>query len=144
MRPAELLKKVRSWTKEYLESLMDIGPSVSASILEWITDTDHQKLLQDLDAAGVRFTRPSASASVVAQEGGALTGRTFVLTGALASFTRDEAADAIRTRGGSVVGSVSKKTDYVVAGDDPGSKLDKAETLGVTVLDEAGFKKLLG
>ncbi len=141
-RPVELLGKMRNWTGEYLESLMDIGPAVSASILEWVADKDHQKLLQDLDAAGIRFLRTATSATATTGEG-PLTGKTFVLTGSLTGFTRDEAADAIRTRGGSVVGSVSKKTNYVVAGDDPGSKLDKAESLGVTVLDEAAFKKLL-
>jgi len=76
--------------------------------------------------------------------GGGLIGKIFVLTGGLAGFTREQAAEAITARGGKVTSSVSKKTDYVVAGADPGSKLAKAQELGVTVLDEAGFVALLG
>lgn len=139
--PRELLTRMQKWTKEQLEELPDIGPAVAASILAWISDTDHRKLLEGLDAAGVRFSKPT---SVVAAKGaGTLTGKTFVLTGTLTGFTRDEAADAIRSRGGDVTSSVSKKTSYVVAGDDPGSKLNKAEKLGVTVLNEEAFKDLL-
>ena len=73
-----------------------------------------------------------------------LEGKTFVLTGELPSFTRDEAKDMIRKRGGSVSSSVSRKTNYVVAGENPGSKYDKARELGVTVVDESGFKALIG
>ena len=75
---------------------------------------------------------------------GPLTGKTFVLTGTLPSLSREDATAAIQARGGKVTGSVSKKTSYVVAGADPGSKLAKAETLGIPILDEAGFRALLG
>jgi len=80
----------------------------------------------------------------VAPEARALAGKTFVLTGGLAGMSRDEAKDTIIRLGGRVTGSVSKKTDYVVAGKDPGSKLDDAKRLGVPTLDEAAFRKLLG
>ena len=79
-----------------------------------------------------------------ARRPGPLSGKTFVLTGTLPTMSREEATEAIQSRGGKVTGSVSKKTDYVVAGADPGSKLAKAETLGVSVLDEAAFRKLVG
>jgi DNA ligase (NAD+) len=75
---------------------------------------------------------------------GPLSGKTFVLTGTLPDMSREDATEAIQSRGGKVTGSVSKKTNYVVAGADPGSKLAKAETLGVSILDEAGLKQLLG
>ena len=77
------------------------------------------------------------------QASAAIAGRTFVLTGALASMSRDEAKDLIEGRGGKVAGSVSKKTDYVVAGSEAGSKLEKAQQLGLMILDEAQFKELL-
>jgi DNA ligase (NAD+) len=140
-RPAEVLKYMQGWTDDALQALQDIGPSVSASILSWIKDSDHKKLLHDLDAAGVRFpASPKANSNA---KSSSLAGKTFVLTGSLEGFTREEAVEAIRSRGGTVTGSVSKKTDYVVAGDDPGSKREKAEQLGVPVLDEAEFRKLL-
>jgi DNA ligase (NAD+) len=75
---------------------------------------------------------------------GPLSGKTFVLTGTLPTMSREEATEAIQSRGGKVTGSVSKKTNYVVAGADPGSKLAKAETLGVLILDEASLKQVLG
>jgi DNA ligase (NAD+) len=81
--------------------------------------------------------RPSAAP-------GPLSGKTFVLTGTLSQMSREDAAEAVQSRGGKVTGSVSRKTDYVVAGADPGSKLTKAESLGVTVIDEAAFRNLLG
>jgi len=79
----------------------------------------------------------------IRKEGGALTGKQFVLTGTLAEFTRDEAKEKIESRGGRVTSTVSKKTDYVVAGKDAGSKLAKAEKLAITVLDETAFQKLI-
>jgi DNA ligase (NAD+) len=92
-----------------------------------------------LEAAGVRTKMEKSSAPV----DDSFAGKLFVLTGTLAEYNRDEARAAIENRGGRVTSSVSKKTDYVVAGTEAGSKLDKATELGVTVIDEAAFKKLL-
>jgi DNA ligase (NAD+) len=92
-----------------------------------------------LQKAGVQTTAPRRAA----RAGGTLSGKTLVLTGTLANLTRDQATDLIAAAGGKVTGSVSKKTDYVVAGDEAGSKLAKAAQLGITVLDEAGLRRLL-
>ena len=93
-----------------------------------------------LAAAGLKMDAPIVSGEAP----GPLAGKTFVLTGTLPALSREAATDAIESRGGKVTGSVSKKTDYVVAGVDPGSKLVKAQTLGVQILDEAAFRALLG
>jgi DNA ligase (NAD+) len=93
-----------------------------------------------LRQAGVRFEEADKSQKQVDDR---FEGKTFVLTGSLENYTRDEASEAIRLRGGKVSGSVSKNTDYVVAGTDPGSKLDKARELNVTVLNEDEFRKML-
>ena len=101
----------------------------------------NRDLVDRLRAAGVNFEGPApAAASTEAQT---LAGLTFVLTGSLEAYTRDEAAAEIEARGGKVTSSVSKKTSYVVAGESPGSKLTKAEELGVTVLGDATFQELL-
>ena len=96
-------------------------------------------MIARLKRAGVDMTAPKR-----ARVEGKLAGKRFVLTGTLPGLSRDEATELIVAAGGKVTGSVSKKTDYVVAGDDPGSKLTKAEQLGVSVLDESGLRKLLG
>jgi DNA ligase (NAD+) len=94
-----------------------------------------------LQRAGVNMRGEPRSARTLGE--GKLAGKTFVLTGTLPNMAREEASELIRAAGGSVVTSVSKKTDYVVAGDAPGSKLAKAEKLGVKILDEPGLRKLL-
>jgi DNA ligase (NAD+) len=96
-------------------------------------------MIERLQSAGVNATAPKRPRAA----GGKLAGKTFVLTGTLAGLTRDEATELIVTAGGKVAGSVSKKTNYVVAGDEAGSKLAKAQQLGVEVVDEAGLRKLL-
>jgi DNA ligase (NAD+) len=118
----------------------EIGPVLAASVCEWFSDEANRRLLERLAAAGVRTTGP---VSVRAEVTGPLTGKTFVLTGTLAGMTREEAAAAIEAAGGRVSGSVSKKTTYVVSGADPGSKAEKARTLGVPVLDERAFLALI-
>ena len=123
---------------ETLEEIRDIGPVVGKSICDFFQASENQKLIERLQSAGVDFAQADKAAS------DEFAGLTFVLTGTMESLSRDEAGEQIRTRGGSVSSSVSKNTSYVVAGEKAGSKLTKAEELGVKVLDEAAFLKLLG
>ncbi len=125
-------------TEEELVQAEGIGPIVAKTIREFFAIDKNRGLVEALRAAGLQFT---AEKKVV---GTALAGQTFVLTGTLPTLTRDEAKARIEAEGGKVSGSVSKKTTHVVAGEDAGSKLDKARELGVNVLDEAGLLQLLG
>jgi DNA ligase (NAD+) len=124
---------------EELDDVPEIGLTVAQSVRDWFDDEGNQDLCSRLEAAGVR-TKIEKKAQAGSDK---FAGKQFVLTGTLESFSRDEARAAIETRGGRVTSSVSKKTDYVVAGSEAGSKLDKATSLGVTVVDEATFKKML-
>jgi len=122
-----------------MQNARDIGPVVAAAVREYFDEPHNLALVGRLRAAGLRLE--SAGDGALADQ--TLAGATFVLTGTLAGMTRDEAAAAIAARGGRVSGSVSRKTSYVVAGAEPGSKLDKARELGVTVLDEEAFSRLI-
>jgi DNA ligase (NAD+) len=126
-------------TVEELDDIPEIGLTVAESVRDWFEDQGNIELCKRLKAAGVR-TRLEKSSEPTNET---LAGKLFVLTGALAGFTRDEARAAIESRGGRVTSSVSKKTDYLVAGEEAGSKLDKATELGVKVIDEAAFNKML-
>lgn len=124
---------------ETLEAIEGIGPIVARNIVDWLTTNSNQKLLQRLREYGVwPVTGPSAEAPSQT-----LSGLRFVITGSLPSWSRDEAKKAIEASGGKVTGSVSAKTDYLIAGESPGSKLKKATDLGVPVLDENGLKALI-
>jgi DNA ligase (NAD+) len=125
-------------TEEELTRVNDIGPKVAATVLEFFSNQRNLDLVERLRGYGLTFT---AERKV---RGTALSGLTFVLTGTLPTLTRDEAKERIEAAGGKVSGSVSKKTDYVVAGEEAGSKLEKAQSLGVAVVDEAGLLALLG
>jgi len=125
-------------TEEELTRVNDIGPKVAATVREFFSNERNLALVERLRGYGLTFI---AERKV---RGTTLSGLTFVLTGTLPTLTRDEAKDRIEAAGGKVSGSVSKKTDYVVAGEEAGSKLDKAQSLGVAVLDEAGLLALLG
>ncbi len=116
----------------------DIGPVVAKSILDFLSDPLNRKLIEQLRAAGVRWDEHAVERRALH-----LAGMTFVLTGTLPTLRRDDAQAMIEAAGGKVAGSVSKKTNFVVAGDDAGSKLAKAEALGVPVIDEAALMKLL-
>lgn len=124
-----------------LEEIPDIGPIVAGSIVEFMNRESSRNLISTLKNRGVRVKDTADSDASEATPD--FKGMTFVLTGALDSFTRDEAAEEIRKRGGKVSSSVSRKTTYVVAGNDPGSKLEKALSLQVAVLDEEQFKDKL-
>ncbi len=125
-------------TPEQIAEAQGIGPKMSRTIHEQLEDPQMRSLIEDLRGQGLQF----AEAGPPPGEG-PLAGKTFVLTGTLPTLTREEATASIIAKGGKVTGSVSKKTDYVVAGESPGSKLAKAEQLGVAVLDEGGLRELV-
>jgi DNA ligase (NAD+) len=125
-------------TPEELEQVNEVGPKVAQAIVEFFAEKKNRELVRQLQDAGVVMT---AEKRVT---GTKLAGLTFVLTGTLPTMTREAAKELIEGAGGKVSGSVSKKTNYVVAGEEAGSKLDKARELGVAVLDEDGLKELLG
>lgn len=126
---------------EELDDVPEIGLTVAQSVRDWFDDPGNVDLCRRLEEAGVRV-KTERKADAIADE--RFAGKQFVLTGTLSSFTRDEAKQKIESRGGRVMSSVSKKTDYVVAGTEAGSKLDKATELGVTVIDEETFRQMLG
>jgi DNA ligase (NAD+) len=132
------LDAIMNATAEQLEEVNEVGPRIAESIVEFFADEHNRKLVSDLRKAGLTFTGQKK------EKGTKLAGKTFVLTGTLERHTRDEAKKMIEDAGGRVSGSVSKKTDYVVAGSDAGSKLDKARELGVTVIGEGELEGLVG
>ena len=125
---------------EQLQEAPDVGPIVAESIAGFMRERHNREVVGELRAAGVRWKEGAPARPATA---GPFVGKIVVLTGTLGAMTRDEAKERIESLGGRISGSVSKKTDYVVAGDEAGSKLDKARELGVTVLDEARFLKML-
>ena len=137
---SRFLQAVSRDAPERFAEVEGVGPTVAASLARYFTDETTAGVLDDLADAGVEPEPPVIAAADVA---GPLDGKTFVVTGTLEGFSRTEAEEAIRAAGGKVAGSVSKKTDFVVAGESAGSKLAKAAELGVEVLDEAGFRRLL-
>jgi DNA ligase (NAD+) len=132
------ITKLRSAGEETIQRVPDVGPVVAKQVAAYFRDAQNAELVDRLLASGITWPEPVAVAA-----GGALRDKSFVLTGTLESQSRDEATDAIVQRGGKVSGSVSKKTNYVVAGAEAGSKLKKAEQLGITILNEAEFLELL-
>ena len=132
------LDAIMNATAEELEEVNEVGPRIAESIVEFFADEHNRKLVADLRKAGLTFTGEKR------EKGTKLAGKTFVLTGTLTRHTRDEVKKMIEDAGGRVSGSVSKKTDYVVAGAEAGSKLDKARELGVSVIDENEMEALVG
>ncbi|MDT5234465.1 MAG: ligase, partial [Mycobacterium sp.] len=132
------LDAIMEASEEQLAAVEGVGPTIAAAVIEWFTVDWHRAIVDKWRAAGVRMaderdTRVERT----------LEGMSIVVTGSLAGFSRDDAKEAIVARGGKAASSVSKKTAYVVAGDAPGSKYDKAVELGVPILDEDGFRRLL-
>ncbi len=124
-----------------IEEVEGVGPILANQVAESLAEERTWELIEKLRARGLSFKQEGAAPPA---KGGPLDGKTLVLTGTLPSLTREEATAMIKRAGGKVTGSVSKKTDYVVAGDDPGSKMQKAVELETEILDEAGLKKLVG
>ncbi len=133
------LEELEEAKPEDLEKVTEVGPKVSESIVEFFSEPANRKLIKKLHAAGVR---PTAEKREIKSQ--KFAGKSFVFTGALERCSREEAGELVQQHGGKLSGSVSKKTDYVVVGADPGSKYDKAKELGVTVLTESEFEKLVG
>jgi DNA ligase (NAD+) len=143
-RTAELLAQefgsldaIMDASAEELERVEEIGPRISRSIMDFFERPANRELIEHLKGAGVKMTAEKK------QRTSQLAGLTLVLTGTLPNLSREEAKARIESAGGKVSGSVSKKTSYVIAGEEAGSKLDKARELKVPVLDEAGLLKLL-
>jgi DNA ligase (NAD+) len=137
-RVAAFLRGVEA---ERFEEVPGIGATVAASLRAWLTADPTAGVIDDLVAAGVEPERPAHRPPAAAE--GPLAGKTVVVTGSLEGFDRASAEEAIRAAGGKTAGSVSRKTDYLVAGENAGSKLQKAQELGVPVLDEDRFRRLL-
>jgi NAD-dependent DNA ligase (contains BRCT domain type II) len=126
-------------TVEELEAIDGIGPHIAESIVEWFRTPRNRKVLEKLRRAGV-WPRSTAQPAPQSQP---LAGLTFVITGTLPTMTREEAKAYIQAHGGRVASSVSRKTDYLVVGANPGSKLQKAQALGVKTIDEAALRRMV-
>jgi DNA ligase (NAD+) len=147
-RAAELLARrfgsldaIASAPKEDIEKIYELGPAVAESVAHFFADKENRKILEKIQRVGVSFAQPKEEGMPAPRT---LEGKTFVLTGTLASMTREEAKREIERRGGHVTAAVTKKTGCVVAGAEPGSKLEKAKALGVEIADEKDFLKMLG
>ncbi|AEW96681.1 MULTISPECIES: NAD-dependent DNA ligase LigA [Streptomycetaceae] len=132
------LDRIAAADEAELAAVEGVGPTIAASVKQWFAEEWHREIIEKWRAAGVRFTEEGSDSGPRP-----LQGLTVVVTGTLQAYTRDGAKEALTTAGAKVTGSVSKKTDFVVVGDNPGSKYDKAVQLKVPVLDEAGFDVLL-
>ncbi|CAB4758043.1 unannotated protein [freshwater metagenome] len=132
------MKAISQASAEELANIDGLGETIAQSITDWFAVDWHRAIITKWEKAGVVMVAQAA-----AQLPQTLTGLTFVVTGGLDSFTRDSIAETIVAHGGKAATSVSKKTDYVLVGSDPGSKLAKAQELGVPVIDEVRFKQIL-
>jgi DNA ligase (NAD+) len=141
-RKFDSIDKLTAASEEQLAQTAEIGPERAASIRKYLQSEIGRKTVQELCELGVKLTEDTRRAP--AADGADLSGKTFVVTGTLKHYGRDEIEGLIKSLGGKATGSVSKKTDYVVAGENAGSKLDKARELGVKVLTEREFEKLVG
>jgi len=126
-------------SEEDITAVYEIGESISKSVIKFLSDSHNKKIIDELKKAGLKFSFADVKTPIVTDN--FFKGKTFVLTGTLSSFTREEAGEKIILFGGNVTSSVSKKTDYVLAGEKAGSKLDKASKLGIKIIDEKEFQK---
>src|SRR6202011_4647199 len=132
------LDELAAAREEQLFEVGEVGPKVATAITEFFSESANRQIIKKLERASVRPT-----AEKRAQKSQKFAGKSFVFTGGLANRSREEAGELVQQHGGKISGSVSKKTDYVVVGTDPGSKYDKAKDLGVPVLTESEFEKLV-
>ena len=132
------MEKLQAATTEELTAIPEIGPKMADSIAAYFRDPDNNRLIEKLEKAGLKMVQEDHRAEAMIFQG-----RQFVLTGGLSQYSRKEARELIERLGGRVSSSVSKKTDFVVAGEDPGSKYDKAQTLGVSIIDEHEFAGMI-
>jgi DNA ligase (NAD+) len=142
-RVAIELRRIATVEPYAFEEVPGVGATVAASLGRFFADAATAGILDDLVAAGVEAERPAPRPAIGDAPAGVLAGKTLVVTGTLPALSRTDAEEAIRAAGGKAAGSVSRKTDYLVAGENAGSKLQKAQELGVPVLDEAAFRALL-
>jgi DNA ligase (NAD+) len=133
------MEELAAASEEKLLEVPEVGPKVAEAIAEFFSEAANRQLIKKLSKAGVH---PTAEKREVKSD--KFAGKSFVFTGGLTNRSREEAGEIVQQHGGKVSGSVSKKTDYVVVGTDPGSKYEKAKELGVKILSEAEFEKLLG
>lgn len=138
MTISELLEIIKTFSLDDLKNIDGIGEKIGETLYEWFQDEKNQQYLEKLARADIILTTHSLKST------GSLTGKSFVLTGTLVDLTRDQAKDLIKQKGGKIHSSITKDTDYLVVGESAGSKLKKAEELGVKTLTEAEFKKILG
>ena len=132
------MDKIADATAEELTEVHEVGPKIAEGVREFFSESANRKLIDHLRDVGVNMKEERK-----APKSSKFAGKTFVFTGTLARLSREEAEALVADQGGKAGSSVSKKTNYVVVGEDPGSKFDKAKSLGVAILDEAGFEKLL-
>ncbi|MBZ0100414.1 MAG: DNA ligase (NAD(+)) LigA, partial [Taibaiella sp.] len=135
-------KDLYEWDEEKLISLEDIGPKVASSVAAFFHNPENRDMLDELEQAGVNLVNKHSGHK---QSGGELSGKTFLFTGTLAQLKRSEAEQMVEDRGGSILSGVSSKLNYLVVGEDAGSKLEKAKKLGtVTILTEGEFLSMIG
>ncbi|MEK7555254.1 MAG: NAD-dependent DNA ligase LigA [Patescibacteria group bacterium] len=142
LRPVQISEILKNFSLEKLQEIPDIGPKVAQSIYDWFHNKRSVEFLKKLEKVGIQIEIPKLKTS--ARGGSAFGGKTFVLTGSLESMSREQAKEKIRSLGGDISESVSKKTDYLVTGFEPGSKYEKANKLGVKVINEKELLELLG
>lgn len=138
MTPFEFQKIISKLSVEEISNIKDIGPVVAQSIYGWFRDSKNQELIKELNEAGIELEKLELEAAKQP-----FSGLTFVLTGELKNFSRERAKEKIRELGGNAGSSISKNTNYVIIGENPGSKYDKAKKLGVKILNEQKFLKLI-